>query len=106
MQSHTLLSLRLDLGDGEHALALIRLGLDRRFRLLRLLLLLLLYQLCLYQALYLGRTILRDVSDTLASRADEPFEGQVIACGERIVFVGLDVAPSVLPRSLIKLILV
>lgn len=70
------------------------------------LLLLLLNQLGLYQALDLGWTILSDISDAFASRANEPFESEIIAGRQWIMLIGFDVTPSILSRAIIELILV
>ena len=67
--------------------------------------LLLLDKFRLNQALYLGWTVLGDISNAFASRADEPFECQVVASSQRIVLVGFNVTTCVLFRSFIKLVL-
>ena len=46
--------------------------------------------------------VLRDISNTFATRADESFKSQVVACRKWVVLVGFNEATSVLTSRLIK----
>ena len=50
--------------------------------------------------------VLRDVSDTFATRADESFQGQIVARCQRIVLVGLNETTCVLPSRLVERVLI
>ena len=52
------------------------------------------------------RVVLRDVSDTFATRADESFQGQIVARCQRIVLVGLNETTCVLPSRLVERVLI
>ena len=52
------------------------------------------------------RVVLRDVSDTFATRADESFQGQIVARCQRIVLVCLNETTCVLPSRLVERVLI
>ncbi len=62
----------------------------------------LLNEFILYHALDLLWVVLGNVRDTLATRAYEALECQVVARGQWVVLVGLNQATSILTSALIK----
>ena len=75
--------------------------------LIRLLLLLLLFdKLVLDQTLDLVWVVFGDICDTFTTGSDEALEGEVVARGQRVVLVCLDVASGVLSGAFVELVFV
>ena len=68
--------------------------------------LLLLDKFVLDEALNLGRVVLGDICNTLATRPNEALEREIVASRQRIVLVRFNKAPCILSRPFIKLVLI